>query len=204
MELEVQQIVRICDRHFGVGSDGILVVGKSKLAGVDYDYRMYNPDGSEAEMCGNGIRCYMKYLRDNKLTTKKRIKVQTGKGVLTIEMMDSGMICVDMGTPILDPMSIGFIGEQNIVKAHERLFTFTPVSMGNPHAVVYLKRGELEDFDIARYGSAIENMREMFKNRTNVEFLEILSETEINMRVWERGAGETLACGTGACGAVVA
>ena len=204
IDVNVDFIQKICNRNFWVGSDGLLVVSKSEVA--DFKYNMYNPDGSEAEMCGNGIRCYMKYLLDNNLTDKNELVVETLIWNLDVSYND-GLFTVQMGQPGKIP-NLSYdnkkLGDRFPIKSADRDFVFIPVSMGNPHAVIFLQDTKLEDFDLEKYWKPIETDTEVFPNRTNVEFISVVSETEIDMRVWERGAGETLACGTWACASVVA
>ena len=196
-------IQKICNRNFWIGSDGLLIVANSDKA--DFKYDMYNPDGSKAEMCGNGIRCYMRYLIESSLTKKKNIKVETLAGVLDVYYEDN-LFTVDMGTP-KKIKELSFenkkLGDRFFLKADGRDFLFTPVSMGNPHAVIFLKE-PVKEFDLRTYGPLIENNTEIFPERTNVEFINIISDTQMDMRVWERWAAETLSCWTGACGSVVA
>ena len=198
----------ISDRHFGVGSDGLILICPSDKA--DFRMRMFNSDGSEAEMCGNGIRCVGKFVYDKKLTDKTLVTVETKAGIKTLklnvkdEKVDT--VRVDMGTPILESEKIPVITDENIAQnlrlnALDKSFDFTCVSMGNPHAVTVVDN--VTDFDVKKYGSILE-VNEAFPNKTNVEFVEIKDPENIKMRVWERGTGETLACGTGACASVVA
>ena len=198
----------ISDRHFGVGSDGIILICKSNVA--DFKMRMFNFDGSEAEMCGNGIRCVGKFVYDKKLTTKKNIKIETLSGIKDLKLKVENEIVknvrVDMGEPILESEKIPVLYEKNIVKdlkikALDREFSFTCVSMGNPHAITVVKN--LKDFDVEKYGKILETNK-CFPKKSNIEFVEIIDESNIKMRVWERGTGETLACGTGACAVAVA
>lgn len=198
----------ISDRHFGVGSDGLILICPSDKA--DFRMRMFNSDGSEAEMCGNGIRCVGKFVYDKKLTDKTLVTIETKAGIKTLklnvkdEKVDT--VRVDMGTPILESEKIPVITEEKFAQnlrlnALDKSFNFTCVSMGNPHAVTIVDN--VSDFDVKKYGSILE-INEVFPNKTNVEFVEIKDPENIKMRVWERGAGETLACGTGACASVVA
>ena len=198
----------ISDRHFGVGSDGLILICPSDKA--DFRMRMFNSDGSEAEMCGNGIRCVGKFVYDKKLTDKTLVTVETKAGIKTLklnvkdEKVDT--VRVDMGTPILESEKIPVITDENIAQnlrlnALDKSFDFTCVSMGNPHAVTVVDN--VTDFDVKKYGSILE-VNEVFPNKTNVEFVEIKDSENIKMRVWERGTGETLACGTGACASAVA
>ena len=199
----------ISDRHFGVGSDGLILICKSKIA--DFKMQMFNSDGSEAEMCGNGIRCVGKFVYDKGLTKKTKLKIETLSGIklldLIIENDEVIKVKVDMGEPILEHKKIPVICEDNIknnlnLKVLDKNFSFTCVSMGNPHAVTFIN-DEVKNFDVQKYGKIIENL-DAFPQRTNVEFINIVDKNNVSMRVWERGAGETLACGTGACASVVA
>lgn len=198
----------VSDRHFGIGSDGLILICKSDIA--DFKMKMFNQDGSEAEMCGNGIRCVGKFVYDKGLTNKTTVTVETLAGIkvlkLNIEEGKVKTVRVDMGEPILEPEKIPVISKENPVKnlelnAHDKKFTFTCISMGNPHAITVVKN--TKDFDVEKYGKVIE-VDKVFPNKTNVEFVEIEDKEHIKMRVWERGTGETLACGTGACATAVA
>lgn len=198
----------VSNRHFGIGSDGLILICKSNVA--DFRMRMFNYDGSEAEMCGNGIRCVGKFIYDKGLTKKENPTIETLAGIKKLELdIQNGKVDtvrVDMGEPILEPSNIPVISTQSPVKnlkikALDEVFNFTCVSMGNPHAITQVKN--LEKFKIDTYGPILEQ-EEHFPKKTNVEFIEIIDKNHIKMRVWERGAGETLACGTGACGVAVA
>ncbi|BBF45418.1 diaminopimelate epimerase [Lachnospiraceae bacterium KM106-2] len=199
---------KISDRHFGVGADGLVLIGSSQTA--DYSMKMFNPDGSIGEMCGNAIRCIGKYVYENHLTNKTTITVETLAGIktlfLTIRNNEVIEVMVDMGKPIVEPCAIPVMSEKNIV-IDEPIsimgveYRMTCVSMGNPHAVVFVD--SVGGLKIDQIGIPFEyNLR--FPNRTNVEFVQIVDRNNIKMRVWERGTGETLACGTGACAAVMA
>ena len=199
----------VSDRHFGIGSDGLILICPSDKA--DFKMQMFNQDGSEAEMCGNGIRCVGKFVYDKGLTNKETITVETLAGIKVLKMkIANGKVAsakVDMGEPILEAEKIPVIAEESPVKnlkieAEGKTFNFTCVSMGNPHAVAFIDE-ELKEFDICKYGKQIEK-NELFPRKTNVEFINIIDKDNLKMRVWERGAGETLACGTGACAATVA
>lgn len=196
------------DRHFGVGADGLILILPSSKA--DFSMRMFNADGSEAEMCGNGIRCVAKFVYDNCLTDKKLITVDTKAGVKTLILNVVGKyvdtVKVDMGIPKYESECIPVISNTKIAKnlkieILDKIFDVTCVSMGNPHTVIFVD--DVDSFDVKKYGELIEK-NEMFPQRTNVEFVEIKDNSNIKMRVWERGTGETLACGTGACASVVA
>ena len=198
----------VSDRHFGVGSDGLIMICRSSVA--DFKMRMFNSDGSEAEMCGNGIRCVGKFVFDNGFTDKTTVKIETLAGIkiliLNIEDGKVATVRVDMGEPILDPTQIPVMCNENLTKglslqAEGSQFKCTCVSMGNPHTVIVVE--DIQSFDVCKFGSALEVDR-VFPNKTNVEFVQIIDKYNIKMRVWERGAGETLACGTGACASVVA
>ena len=198
---------KLSDRHFGIGSDGLILICKSDIA--DFKMQMFNGDGTEAEMCGNGIRCVGKFVYEKGLTTKTDLEIETLAGIKQLELIikDNKVekVKVDMGIPILDTDKIPVIAEdfQNLnLKVLDKNFVFTCVSMGNPHAIAVIS-DDINTFDVAKYGSIIENM-ECFPNRTNVEFIKVINKKNIEMRVWERGSGETLACGTGACASVVA
>lgn len=198
----------VSNRHFGIGSDGLILICDSKIA--DFKMRMFNYDGSEAEMCGNGIRCVGKFVYDKGLTNKTEITIETLAGIktlkLNIENNKVDTVKVDMGEPILEPKLIPVISNEQPVKnlkikALDKEFIFTCVSMGNPHAITVVKN--VDDFDVEKYGKILE-IDEHFPKRCNIEFIEILDKDNIKMRVWERGAGETFACGTGACATAVA
>lgn len=200
--------IKVSDRHFGIGSDGVITIGPSDVA--DFRMRIYNADGSEAEMCGNGIRCVAKYVYDHHLTDKTQVSVETGAGVkylqLTVEDGRVSQVRVDMGEPILEPVDIPVIAEGNRVvnepiEVCGQTWHMTCVSMGNPHAVVFVEN--VKNFDLEKYGPHFEN-HERFPKRTNTEFVEVISRNEANMRVWERGSAETWACGTGTCATAMA
>lgn len=196
------------DRHFGIGSDGLITIGASEIA--DFRMRIYNADGSEAEMCGNGIRCVAKYVYDHKLTDKTEITVETGAGVktlqLTVEDDKVTLVRVDMGEPILTPDEIPVVADGDRVVdepivVDDKEWRITCVSMGNPHAVVFVD--DVAHFELEKYGPLFEN-HVRFPKRTNTEFVQIISRNEAIMRVWERGSAETWACGTGTCATVMA
>ena len=200
---------KVSDRHFGIGSDGLILICKSNIA--DFRMQMFNSDGTEAEMCGNGIRCVGKFVYDNGFTNKKNITIETLAGVKKLELITEDEkvkeVKVDMGEPILEPEIIPVISEENPVKdlnlnLSDKNFKFTCISMGNPHAITFIDE-DVNKFDVEKYGKLAE-INETFPKRTNVEFINIINKHKIKMRVWERGAGETLACGTGACASAVA
>ena len=198
----------VSNRNFGIGSDGLILICKSDIA--DFKMRMFNSDGSEAEMCGNGIRCVGKFVYDKGLTNKTEVAIETLAGIkyLKLNVKDGKVDTarVDMGEPIFEPNKIQKNTEENPVKnlkvmAQEKDFNMTCVSMGNPHAITIVE--DVKKFDVEKYGKVLE-VDKVFPKRINVEFAEIVDENNIKMRVWERGAGETLACGTGACATLVA
>lgn len=197
----------VSNRHFGIGSDGLILICKSEIC--DFKMRMFNSDGSEAGMCGNGIRCVGKFVYDKGLTKNKNIKIETLAGIKTLELhlkddkVDT--VTVDMGEPILEPTKIPVKSCENPVKnllisVLEENFKFTCVSMGNPHAITIVEN--LENFEVEKYGKILE-IDTHFPKKANIEFIEIIDENTVKMRVWERGTGETLACGTGACAVAV-
>ena len=197
----------VSNRNFGIGSDGLILICKSEVA--DFKMRMFNSDGSEAEMCGNGIRCVGKFVYDKGLTNKTKITIETLAGIknliLNVEGNEVKTVRVDMGEPILNPDEIPVIYNKTpvkdlVIKADDREFKFTCVSMGNPHAITIIDN--VKEFDVHKYGKIVE-VDKAFPKKTNVEFVEIIDNKNIKMRVWERGAGETLACGTGACATAV-
>ncbi len=198
----------VSNRHFGVGSDGLILICASEIC--DFKMRMFNLDGSEAQMCGNGIRCVGKFVYDKGLTSKTEITVETLAGVkklkLQVENQKVAMVEVDMGEPILEASKIPVVAITSPVtglklQAKEKEFNFTCVSMGNPHAITIVDN--VKDFDVKKYGSILE-VDSHFPEKANIEFIKIIDENAIEMRVWERGSGETFACGTGACAVAVA
>ncbi len=211
LKLSPEQVTGICDRRTGVGADGVIVVRSDESSDFSMDY--VNSDGSVAEMCGNGIRCLAKYAYDNGLTTDRVIRVRTGAGIKVLELFPGpdgriDTVRVDMGKPDFDPRLIPMDLHTEIVpivdypiEAQGRVFTATMVSMGNPHCVIFVP----DDPQTlpALYGPALE-AHPLFPAKTNVEFIRIIDRSHILMRVWERGSGETFACGTGACAAAVA
>lgn len=198
----------VSDRHFGIGSDGLILIRPSKKA--DFMMDMYNQDGSRAQMCGNGIRCVAKYVYDNKLTDKKHLLIETLAGIktldLTVEDGEVTLVTVNMGSPVIKPSLIPVKSEKDMligepILAGNKEYRVTCVSMGNPHAIVFVE--DTKKVPIETIGPLFEH-HELFPERINTEFVQIVDRTHINMRVWERGSGETLACGTGACASVVA
>ena len=207
-DLRSKLAIDISDRHFGVGSDGLVFIAPTEEA--DAEMIMYNADGTISEMCGNAIRCVAKLLFDKGIVSKETMKIKTGNGVLTLEstLKDNRVekVRVNMGKPVLKGTLIPttFDKEQVIdvtIKAADLTFDATCVSMGNPHCIIYV--ADVKNFDVQKYGSIIENLPE-FPNRINIEFVQILNKNEVIQRTWERGAGETLACGTGASAVCVA
>ncbi|OCL26249.1 diaminopimelate epimerase [Orenia metallireducens] len=201
----------MCDRNFGIGADGLVLILPSDLAEADYRMRIFNPDGSEPQMCGNAIRCFAKYLYERGLTEKTNLNIETLAGMIRPELIlkDGAveLVKVDMGEPILRRSEIPMVGgdQEQVIK--EKLvvgtetFEVTTVSMGNPHCVIFVD--DIEKIELNNWGPQIET-HEVFPEDINVEFIEVLNKDEIEMRVWERGAGITLACGTGACASTVA
>lgn len=200
--------VYVSDRHFGIGSDGLILICPSEKA--DFRMAMYNADGSEGKMCGNGVRCIAKYVYDYGLTNKRQISIETLGGIkyldLTVEGGKVTRVKVDMGSPVFKPGDIPvradgerFVNEPVVVD--DREYRVTAISMGNPHAVVFVE--DTESLTMEKIGPKFE-LHQMFPDRINTEFVQVLNKKEVNMRVWERGSGETLACGTGACATVVA
>ena len=196
-ERDLPKVARyLSNRHFGIGGDGIILVEKSNIA--DFKMRIFNSDGSEAEMCGNGIRCFGKYVYEKGLIEKENINIETLAGIKKVKLIKNNdnkieKIEVNMGIPK--------IYRKMDLKILDKNLKIIPISMGNPHAVIFVDN--IEKIDIDKYGPAIENNK-YFPRKTNVEFVEILDRNLVKMRVWERGAKETYACGTGACAAVVA
>lgn len=197
--------------HFGVGSDGLILIGKATEADADFSMRIFNNDGSEAMMCGNGTRCVAKYLHDKGMTDKNPIRLQTLSGIkiLNLHLDENGeveTVTVDMGEPVLrQPAQFGVRGGKAIdyeLTVLGRMFKGTFVSMGNPHFVIFVEE-DVEEFDVERYGPVLEH-HNIFPQRCNIEFAQVLPDGSIRMRVWERGSGVTLACGTGACATAVA
>jgi diaminopimelate epimerase len=193
---------RLCDRRFGIGADQLLTVRSSKIA--DFKMEIYNADGSQVEMCGNGIRCFAKYVYDHGITTKRALEVETLAGIIRPRIVGE-LVEVDMGEPILEGRKIPVDADGEIknrpLEVDGRTYEVTCVSMGNPHCVVYLD--DIESLNLEKLGPKFEH-HSFFPKRVNTEFIKVLSRNEVNMRVWERGAGETWACGTGASAVGVA
>ena len=199
----------LCDRHFAVGSDGMVLIGPSKEA--DFSMRIFNPDGTEAQMCGNALRSVGKYVYDHRMTKKTELKIETPSGVRTLKLTPFEgkicMICADIGEPEFLSVKIPvvtrrerFIGQQVFIL--DRFFKMTAVSWGNPHAVVFTE--DVMHFDVEKYGYEIEHMTDLFPEKTNVTFAQFLPDGRIQIREWERGTGETISCGTGCCSALAA
>ncbi|MBQ5636774.1 MAG: diaminopimelate epimerase [Selenomonadales bacterium] len=201
----------VCDRHFGIGADGLVILLPCDQEGIDFEMRIFNSDGSEAEMCGNATRCIAKYIASNQLSDKKELRILTKAGVISpalVDMADGSVgVRVNMGKPRLTPSEIPVISETEEmivaqpITAGEDTFYMTTVSMGNPHCVIFVD--DITKIALAEVGPKLET-HERFPRKINVEFAEVLDRKHIRMRVWERGAGITLACGTGSCATIVA
>jgi diaminopimelate epimerase len=203
--LTPEQCRRLADRHFGVGCDQILLVEKSARDDVDFRYRIFNADGGEVEQCGNGARCFVRFVHDHGLTGKTAIRVETASGVIEPCLLDNGQVRVNMGAPRFAPAGIPFAAEAEAksyaLKVGQHVIDIAALSMGNPHAV--LRVNDLDSAPVDILGPAIES-HARFPQRVNAGFMQVLTPHDIRLRVYERGAGETLACGTGACAAAVA
>jgi diaminopimelate epimerase len=203
---------RIADRHFGVGADQMLVVEPARAPGVDFRYRIFNADGGEVEQCGNGARCFVRFVRDQGLTDKRAIRVETMAGVIEPRMEADGRVTVDMGPPVFEPARVPFDpaglasrteGEDAVwsLPVGDAVLPVSVLSMGNPHAVTLVE--DVDAAPVTTLGPLVERHR-AFPRRVNAGFMQVLDRRTVRLRVWERGAGETLACGSGACAAVVA
>jgi diaminopimelate epimerase len=202
---------RIADRHFGVGCDQVLLVEEPRRRDADFRYRIWNADGSEVEQCGNGARCFVRFVHDKRLTKKKEIRVETLSGIIVPRLEKDGQVSVDMGPPIFEPRRVPFddtgiapIGKSFLtwpLEVSGRTVQVAVLSMGNPHAVQIV--ADLDSAPVTTEGPLIER-HSRFPRRVNAGYMQILSRSRIRLRVWERGAGETLACGTGACAAAIA
>ncbi|MBS1189233.1 MAG: diaminopimelate epimerase [Rhodocyclaceae bacterium] len=205
IDLTPEQLRFLADRHFGVGCDQILLVQAPTRAGVDFRYRIFNADGGEVEQCGNGARCFARFVHDAGLTDKREIRVETQRGIIAPRLEESGEVTVDMGEPRFRPEEIPFVSDSDAViqplQAGAETVDVTVVSMGNPHAVQVVD--DVATAPVEALGPVIET-HERFPQRVNVGFMEVENRHAIKLRVFERGTGETLACGTGACAAVVA
>ena len=213
IELTPAQLQRLADRHFGVGADQILLVEPARTTGVDFRYRIFNADGGEVEQCGNGARCFVRFVRERGLTAKREVRVETLAGVIAPRLEDDGRVTVDMGAPVFDPARVPFdtAGLAPLAR-HPRVDVWplevggaavpiVVVSMGNPHAVQVVP--DIATAPVATQGPLIER-HARFPQRVNAGYMQVEGRSRIRLRVFERGAGETLACGTGACAAVVA
>ncbi|MDR2093637.1 MAG: diaminopimelate epimerase [Azoarcus sp.] len=209
VDLTPERVRLLADRHFGIGCDQLLVVEPPSAAGVaqgvDFRYRIFNADGGEVEQCGNGARCFARFVYDKGLTTKREIRVETLAGIIAPRLDDNGSVTVDMGVPEFDPAKIPFVSDSNAIvqrlDVDGRAVAITALSMGNPHAVQVV--ANVDAVPVAEWGDKI-HAHPRFPARVNVGFAEVLDAHRIRLRVYERGAGETLACGTGACAAAVA
>jgi diaminopimelate epimerase len=205
IRLTQEQVRALADRHFGVGFDQLLVVEKARSPGNDFGYRIYNADGGEVEQCGNGARCFARFVLDEGLTTKREISVETASGVIRPRVEASGQVTVDMGAPRFEPREVPFIVDATRplyeIQVAGKPVEVSVLSMGNPHAVQLVE--DVERAPVTTQGPLIEH-HPAFPQRVNAGYMQVVSRGHIRLRVWERGAGETLACGTGACAAVVA
>lgn len=202
--LNANQIKKIANRYFGVGCDQLLMVEKSTSASVDFKYRIFNADGGEVEQCGNGARCFARFVAEKGLTDKYEISVETASGLIVLQLKSDGQVTVNMGAPIFEPARIPFSTPnrqaQYPLKLQSETITIFAVSMGNPHAVTVVDNTEQAKVEIL--GPQIESHID-FPQRVNAGFMQVLNSHEIKLRVYERGSGETLSCGTGACAAAV-
>ncbi|WP_211829758.1 diaminopimelate epimerase [Kistimonas asteriae] len=205
VRLSPEQIRDLADRRFGIGFDQLLLVEPPGRPEMDFRYRIFNADGSEVEQCGNGARCFARFVRDKKLTVKELIRVETARGDIELRVEKNGDITVNMGEPILDPWDIPFKTDRQSItynlEVDGRELEIAAVSMGNPHAVLQVE--DVDSAPVERLGPVIQR-HIRFPERCNAGFMKIVNPSEIRLRVYERGVGETLACGTGACAAVVA
>ena len=200
-ELPMEELAKkLCDRNFGIGADGMIIPDSTPNNETDIAWYFYNSDGTTAQMCGNGMRCFAKYVYDKKLVNKNEFSVKTLAGIIKPQILDNGTIKVNMGTPILEDEKIPFKGEKS-VQIRDKEFELTPISMGNPHCIIFTEEDPL--YLAKNYGPDMEK-HPYFPEKTNTEFVKVISRNEIDMRVYERGCGITLACGTGACASVVA
>ncbi|MFT0170908.1 diaminopimelate epimerase [Paraburkholderia mimosarum] len=212
IRLTPERVRELADRHFGIGADQLLLVEKPTVEGVDFRYRIFNCDGGEVEHCGNGARCFVKFVRERKLTDSNRVRVQVQKGTITLVVQENGEVVVDMDRPEFEPALVPFNanGLEGRREGNDTLWPLdvngarrwvSVVSMGNPHAVQVVD--DVEAYPVKTEGAVIET-HARFPNKVNAGFMQIVSRNEVKLRVFERGAGETLACGTGACAAVAA
>ncbi|MBS1145779.1 MAG: diaminopimelate epimerase [Proteobacteria bacterium] len=205
LALTPEQLRTLADRHFGVGCDQILLVEMAEQPGVDFRYRIFNADGGEVEQCGNGARCFVRFVHDAGLTAKREIRVETQSGIITPRLEEDGNVTVNMGIPRFLPAEIPFLGDGEAVihalAVADETLEISVVSMGNPHAVQVV--GDVDHAPVGVQGPLIEN-HARFPQRVNAGFMQVVGRQAIRLRVYERGSGETLACGTGACAAAVA
>ncbi len=205
VELTPAQFRFVADRRFGIGCDQILLVERPTVADADFRYRIFNADGGEVEQCGNGARCFARFVHDQGLTAKTEIRVETAAGIIVPRLEADGQVTVNMGVPRFEPAEIPFVAEKRaltyLVGLEHRLVELSVLSMGNPHAVQLVD--DVDAAPVATEGPLIEN-HSSFPNRVNAGFMQVVDRGHIKLRVYERGAGETLACGTGACAAAVA
>ncbi|MDB2619730.1 diaminopimelate epimerase [Litoricolaceae bacterium] len=206
VNLRASQIEKLANRHTGVGFDQLLLIEPPSRPDADFDYRIFNSDGGEVEHCGNGARCFAKFVTDRELTSKPVITVNTARGLIELELTDLGLVRVNMGQPVLDPNALPYVGPPELDASQTVALDipfdqkqFGLISMGNPHAVCIVD--SVDSIAVEDIGRAVQ-MLPQFPDSVNVGFVDIVSQTEIRLRVYERGAGETLACGTGACAAV--
>jgi len=206
VNLRASQIQKLANRHTGVGFDQLLLIEPPSRPDADFDYRIFNSDGGEVEHCGNGARCFAKFVTDRELTSKPVITVNTARGLIELKLTDLGLVRVNMGQPVLDPNALPYVGPPELDASQTVALDipfdqkqFGLISMGNPHAVCIVD--SVDSIAVEDIGRAVQ-MLPQFPDSVNVGFVEIVSRTEIRLRVYERGAGETLACGTGACAAV--
>ncbi len=204
VSLDSAQIKKIANRYFGVGCDQLLIVEKTTTPNVDFRYRIFNADGGEVEQCGNGARCFVRFVTEKGLTKKHEILVETRCGIITLMLRDDNQVTVNMGAPRFSPTEIPFTAEHRqktyTLQLNNQAITISAVSMGNPHAVTLVEN--IESANVAELGPQIES-HDSFPQRVNAGFMQVVNPHEIKLRVYERGSGETLACGTGACAAVV-
>lgn len=205
LSLAASQVRALADRHFGVGCDQVLVVEPAREAGNDFRYRIWNADGGEVEQCGNGARCFARFVRDEGLADRDELRVETARGVIRPRIEPDGRVTVDMGPPVFEPARVPFLapGERPTyeIEVEGRAVEVSVLSMGNPHAVQVV--GDVESAPVATQGPLIER-HPAFPNRVNAGYAQVVSRGHLRLRVWERGAGLTKACGTGACAALVA
>ena len=205
VQLEPGQLRMLADRHFGIGCDQVLLVERARSADTDFYYRIFNADGGEVEQCGNGARCFVRYVHERGLTRKTRIRVGTLGGMIELQLEADGQVTVDMGAPIFEPAQIPFSAPEQALTyeldINKQFIQISSLSMGNPHAVQVV--ADIEQAPVASDGPLIES-HARFPQRVNAGFMQIVNRGHIKLRVYERGVGETLACGTGACAAVVA